>query len=255
MNFSKYHGTGNDFILIDNRSDSFHKDHKRIAHYCHRRFGIGADGLILLENPLHPKADFSMVYYNADGGESTMCGNGGRCIVKFAQSLGIIDNKAVFTAVDGEHEAHIKDEVVALKMTDIHRFKKLDTAFYVDSGSPHYIRFVDQVDQMDIAKEGYRIRNSKAFKQAGVNVNFVEMGDAVHQIRTYERGVEAETYSCGTGVTAAAIAVFLSDNQRGTHIKFDTLGGSLAVDFEPHSDKFKNIWLTGPAMHIFAGTI
>lgn len=255
INFSKYQGTGNDFVMIDNRDESFPKTPQFIANLCHRRFGIGADGLILLEKPSQPQDDFKMVYYNADGHESTMCGNGGRCIVKFAFDLGIIENKTNFSAIDGAHEAVVNNETISLKMGNVSDFKKLDNALFIDSGSPHYICFVNDISAINIEQEGRKIRNSKLFKDEGVNVNFVEVGNKIHTIRTYERGVEAETYSCGTGVTAAALALNISEKAPNHKIEFKTLGGKLTVEFQKNNNQFTDIWLSGPAKKSFSGEI
>ncbi len=254
LKFSKYQGTGNDFVMIDNRQLLFPKRQTVIAQLCHRRFGIGADGLILLEKPTHTEDDFKMVYYNADGNESTMCGNGGRCLVKFAHDIGVIENKARFTAIDGPHEATHNQELVSLKMRDVSGYKKTTDAYIIDSGSPHYITFVENVAQINVAKQGRAIRNSPPFKTEGINVNFVEINNSEFKIRTYERGVEAETYSCGTGVTAAALALFISKNST-KEVTLHTQGGILQVHFEAAEKGFKNIWLTGPAEKTFTGEL
>lgn len=253
--FHKYQGTGNDFILIDNRNDGFKKNKKTIAHLCDRRFGIGADGLILLEKPEQIDDDFNMVYFNADGQESSMCGNGGRCIVKFAQSLGVVKHKAVFSAIDGKHEAIVENDIVRLKMSDVEKIETDGEAFLIDTGSPHYITFVEDVNQIDVRKEGAKIRNSKAYREEGINVNFVEIEKGYQKIRTYERGVEDETFSCGTGVTAAALALSISGKINKNEIELQTLGGKLSVSFQNDNGTFKNVWLNGPAKKTFEGDI
>lgn len=255
LKFSKYQGTGNDFIMIDNRNLGFDKDPSIVAHLCHRRFGIGADGLILLENSEETEDDFKMVYFNSDGQESTMCGNGGRCIVKFAQVLGIIKNKAQFSAIDGCHQAIINQNLISLKMRNIKDVEKKGNDFLINSGSPHYITFVENISTVDVAKEGRLIRNSEAYKKEGINVNFIEITDNLYKIRTYERGVEGETYSCGTGVTAAALALYASGNTKEQKIHFKTMGGKLSVSFQKHTSGFKDIWLIGPAEKSFIGEI
>jgi diaminopimelate epimerase len=254
MRFYKYHGTGNDFILIDDRDLDACLSREDIAALCHRRFGIGADGLMLLQRATG--YNFKMVYYNADGGESTMCGNGGRCMVMFAHALGLVSTHAVFTAIDGEHHATIlPDNRVRLKMADVGNISDHDTYITLNTGSPHYVAFRSDVAAMDVVGEGREIRYSDEFKPGGTNVNFVERVGDVLFVRTYERGVEDETWSCGTGVTAAAIA---STGGAVGHFSIGvrTLGGSLQVDFEksaPHVAT--NIHLLGPAVLVFSGEV
>jgi diaminopimelate epimerase len=254
--FYKYHGTGNDFILLDNRDG--HADHltrSTIAAWCHRRFGVGADGLMLLG--LKDGYDFTMAYFNADGAPGSMCGNGARCIVRFAADIGIIRDRYHFLAPDGDHDAELlQDGGVRLWMADVDGAEEVDSDVVMNTGSPHYVKFVDGLDQLDVEKTGRSIRNSERFRIDGINVNFVEprRADCIF-VRTFERGVEAETYSCGTGVTASAL---VSVNQRPGryHIEVDTLGGSLVVEFEctgPAS--YRNIRLMGPATFVFKGEI
>lgn len=252
MKFYKYQGTGNDFIMIDNRMLDFQLDTKAIAQLCHRRFGIGADGLILLEKD--PQADFKMVYYNADGSESTMCGNGGRCLVAFAHFLEIFKEKCTFSAIDGLHEAEIQDGIVKLKMIDVPDITTTEHYFVLNTGSPHYVEFTQNVKHLDVFQKGKEIRNSAPFATEGINVNFVEK--ITHNqifVRTYERGVEDETYSCGTGVTASALAIMLHQNIN--EVEIQTLGGTLKVYAEKAGKGFKNIWLEGPAKLVFTGGI
>ncbi|SDE17169.1 diaminopimelate epimerase [Riemerella columbipharyngis] len=253
MEFYKYHGTGNDFIMVDNRTGTFKKTKTEIERYCHRRFGIGADGLILLENDA--ENDFRMIYYNSDGAESTMCGNGGRCIVAFAYQLGIFKDKCTFSAIDGKHEAEMKqDSIVKLKMIDVKEIKQNGKDFVLNTGSPHYVKFVKNVETLDIFTLGRSIRNTVPYKAEGINVNFVEvLPDETLFVRTYERGVENETYSCGTGVTAAALSILIHKNE--SFLKIKTYGGNLKVYAQKSEQGFKNIWLEGPTEKVFSGII
>jgi diaminopimelate epimerase len=255
MHFYKYQGTGNDFIIIDDRSLTFQLDTTAIAQLCHRRFGIGADGLMLLQN--ETGYDFRMVYFNADGTEGTMCGNGGRCLVRFAADQGIVQDKAHFIAIDGPHIAHISSDKIALQMQDVANIAQHDDDYFTNTGSPHVVRYVQQVQFTDVKNIGAAIRYSEAYLgQNGTNVNFAEKLDPqTIFVRTYERGVEDETYSCGTGVTAAAL---VSNATKGmsSPIQIKTLGGELAVQFEGNStDGFTQIFLIGPAKHVFTGEI
>lgn len=258
LNFFKYQGTGNDFIMVDNRIPVLSKnDTKLIRSLCDRRFGIGADGLILLEDSPNAGEDFKMIYFNADGNESSMCGNGGRCLVAFAKYLGIISEKATFTAVDGLHEAVIENELVGLQMMNVKGISKTGNAFFLNTGSPHHVIFSEEVEETDIKKEGARIRYSSKYEAiGGTNVNFVSyLDDATFKVRTYERGVEDETFSCGTGVTAVAIAAYYAGKTASTSVHLSTPGGDLAVRFTPEGEDFKEIWLTGPAKQVFKGEI
>jgi diaminopimelate epimerase len=252
--FYKYQGTGNDFIMIDNRDDVFPKnDTKLVAHLCDRRFGIGADGLILLEND--SATDFKMVYYNSDGNTSTMCGNGGRCIVAFANFLGIIDNEAEFEAVDGRHNASIDDNgIVSLHMKDVNTVTVYENYVFLDTGSPHHVEIVDDLAEMDVKKVGSSIRYSGLYGDAGANVNFVTQLDAdKFSVRTYERGVEDETYSCGTGVTAVALAMKILGKTHSSKVELFTPGGELKVSFNQNEKKFTDVYLTGSAKFVFNG--
>lgn len=255
--FCKYHGAGNDFILIDNRLGKYDLSEDQIAKLCHRRFGIGADGLMRLGIGYEPFG-FTMQYYNADGREGTMCGNGGRCLVAFAHRLGI--KNLQFRAIDGAHTASIlKKEgnitTVRLQMIDINTLIKYDTASYVlNSGSPHLVRFVYKLEEVDVAKEGHFWRNHPDFKPQGLNVNFVEVKkDGSLAIFTYERGVEAETWACGTGATASAVAAAVFKNSNTPHWEVQTLGGLLSVDFTRKGDTFSDVFLSGPACFICEG--
>lgn len=254
LQFDKYQGTGNDFILIDNRDSSIKLSVSQIAFLCDRRFGIGADGLMLLENI--EGYDFRMVYYNADGNESTMCGNGGRCIVAFAKKLGVVGNNASFIAIDGAHTATVnEDDTISLQMQNVEDVLYADGYTELNTGSPHYVVFVDDVNATDVFNTGRKIRNSERYQPKGINVNFVQrLADGIH-VRTYERGVEDETYSCGTGVTAAAIAA--SKNAIGyicTNIK--TPGGKLQVSFNKKDENhITDVVLSGPATYVYSGMI
>ncbi|TVZ25386.1 diaminopimelate epimerase [Gillisia sp. Hel_I_86] len=254
--FYKFHGTGNDFIMVDNRNDVFPKNNTNLVHdLCHRRFGIGADGLILLENPEGTSEDFKMVYYNADGNQSSMCGNGGRCIVAFAKLLGIINEKATFNAIDGLHEAIINGNIVSLKMQDVLAKGINEDELFLDTGSPHHILFSEQVGDVNVKRDGAFIRYSEKYESCGgTNVNFVQRKDEdTFLVRTYERGVEDETYSCGTGVTAVAIAVNAIGKTQATTINLETPGGKLQVSFNNNNETYQNIWLTGPTTKVFKG--
>jgi diaminopimelate epimerase len=257
LHFYKYQGTGNDFILADNRKNEYSSlTTAQIHQLCDRRFGIGADGLMLLNEK--PGYDFEMKYYNADGKEGSMCGNGGRCMAKFAYHLGIHREMYRFFAADGLHEAEIDiDGIVSLKMKDVKSVKKFHNDFLVNTGSPHYIKMVTDVMDMDVYKKGHEIRNSKEFVDEGINVNFVEQLSEPDKIivRTYERGVEDETFSCGTGVTAAALVCYHNENGFND-VEVKTLGGLLTVEFDRIDDNnFENIWLCGSAEKVYEGTV
>ena len=250
MEFYKYQATGNDFVIIDNRDQQFLKDEKVIESLCDRRFGIGADGLILLEN--HDTLDFKMVYFNSDGKGASMCGNGGRCIVVFAHFLDLFEDHTKFEAIDGIHEAEIVNGIVKLKMIDVEQIFTDKEDFVINTGSPHFIKFVEDLEHYNVYAEGYKIRHLPDYQEQGINVNFVEIlaADSIY-VRTYERGVENETYSCGTGVTAAALP-FINENKK---IKVKTIGGNLTVYAEKKDKGFVNIWLEGPAKKVFTGKI
>lgn len=253
--FYKYQGTGNDFVMIDNRLETFNKkDAKHIAFLCDRRFGIGADGLILLEN--HLSLDFKMVYYNADGNESTMCGNGGRCLVAFARQLGVITDTAVFEAIDGLHHASISDDVVKLQMQDVASIEKHSNHVFLNTGSPHHVQFEEHLEDFDIKTKGASIRYGEPYNSAGSNVNFVKkISSQIFAVRTYERGVEDETLSCGTGVTAVALAMHALNETDKNLITLQVQGGELQVSFDCDNGVYKNVWLIGPAKFVYKGTI
>jgi diaminopimelate epimerase len=255
--FFKYQGTGNDFVIIDNRNGhDLQLTFEQVKKLCDRRFGIGADGLMLLNEK--PGYDFEMIYYNSDGKEGSMCGNGGRCLIKFAESIGIQKELYKFAATDGEHEARIDgDGIVYLKMNDVDIILTHHSDFMVDTGSPHYVKLVPQLASLDVVKKGREIRYSREFEKEGINVNFVEQLDEPDKIfvRTYERGVENETLSCGTGVTAAALVCYHNENGFN-EVEVKTLGGRLNVEFDRIDDgKFRNVWLCGPAERVFDGII
>jgi diaminopimelate epimerase len=254
VHFYKYQGTGNDFVIIDNRNKEYdYLQRQHINHICDRRFGIGADGLMLLQTK--EGYDFEMVYYNADGKPSSMCGNGGRCLVQFAKDVGIKKEQYRFIAVDGEHEAFFDaTHWVNLKMKNVDSIVHEGQHFILNTGSPHYVCYENDIMKVDVFAKGKQIRNSKEFINEGINVNFVEqISDNSIYVRTYERGVEEETLSCGTGVTAAAIVA--AHNERGFNaINVRTLGGKLRVEYDRiEDDKFENIWLCGPATFVFQG--
>jgi diaminopimelate epimerase len=265
--FYKYQGTGNDFVMIDQRETQYitRADTKIVNHLCDRRFGIGADGLILLQNNVEARNpeevgkgyDFEMVYFNADGSESTMCGNGGRCIVAFAQFLKIFDKNCVFKAIDGAHDAKINDNGwVELKMIDVKNVELGDDYSLMNTGSPHYVVFTEDLTDINVYENGRAIRYSDRFAKEGVNVNFVEIRkEGGIEVATYERGVEDETFSCGTGVTAAAISYFLKNGQ-SEKVPIKTKGGDLEVRFHKNTEGvFENVWLCGPATQVFEGNI
>ena len=261
--FYKYHGTGNDFILVDNRQMQLPRQNALLySTWCNRRFGIGADGVILLQN--HTQGDFEMVYYNADGNEGSMCGNGGRCVVAFAHQLGIIQQHTHFWAADGWHKASIdaNSQHVSLKMNDVKQLTNHHNAYILDTGSPHYVAIVPSLAEINVTEQGKKIRYSPTFADKGINVNFIETYQPNRfLIATYERGVEDETYSCGTGTVAAAIVVALqTPTVNKPHLYAKTKGGDLQVSFEIPNDVNSqyiatNIWLHGSATRVFEGEI
>ncbi len=255
--FYKYQGAGNDFILIDNRTIAInHHNPQLIQKLSDRRFGIGGDGVMFLQNA--EGYDFEMVYYNADGKPSSMCGNGGRCIVAFARFLGIIENQTDFLAVDGPHHAKISDsgDWVSLQMIDVDTITNDGGAYVLDTGSPHYVSLSADLKDKDVYNDGYAIRNNATYKAKGINVNFVEPAGDGYFVRTFERGVEDETFACGTGVTAVALAMAKHKNQTGhitTPVK--VLGGDLNIRFDHDGNTFTNIFLEGPAKQVFEGDV
>ena len=259
--FAKYQGAGNDFVIFDDREGRILPllSETKIARLCDRRFGIGADGLMLLAGA-DAGFDFRMIYYNADGRESTLCGNGGRCIVDFARRVGIERTKYRFVAIDGPHDGEIlADGSVALGMNPVRTVRELDGDFILDTGSPHYLRFVSSLEEVDVVATGRSIRRSAAFAREGINVNFVEAAaeDGL-LIATYERGVEDETLACGTGVTAAAVGhLFRSgaETENPFHVRVRARGGDLAVTGRREGDTFTDLCLIGPATYVFSGTV
>ncbi len=256
IQFYKYQGTGNDFVMIDNRTAKFDTSNTALINtLCDRRFGIGADGLILLEN--HPTHDFKMVYFNADGNESTMCGNGGRCLVAFAKDLGVISGSCVFEAIDGLHHANITNDNVELKMLDVDAVEDHDTHMFLDTGSPHHVQFVKKdLKTFNVKDVGRSIRYGAPYFDEGTNVNFVEhVNDNTFNVRTYERGVEDETLSCGTGVTAVALAMHYKGYTNNFAVNLNVMGGQLQVSFAKSDNIYTDIWLIGPAKQVFKGEI
>ena len=252
LKFYKYQGTGNDFIMVDNRLGLFDINNTNLVEkLCHRRFGIGADGFILLEN--EKGYDFKMVYFNSDGKQSSMCGNGGRCIVQFAHDIGVIGDRTTFLAIDGPHDAYIEKGLVHLKMIDVDQIEDNGDHFYMNTGSPHYVKTVEEINKFPVVEEGRKVRNNSRFKEKGTNVNFTEKEKDVLHVRTYERGVEDETFSCGTGVTAAALAASYSGML--SPVRIQTLGGQLSISFKKTGMGFNEIYLIGPAERVFEGTM
>lgn len=253
INFYKYQGTGNDFVMVDNRDQSLDLSNlDLVRRLCDRKFGVGSDGLIAIQN--HRDYDFEMVYFNADGSQS-MCGNGARCAVAFSAFLGIIEGKTHFLAIDGPHEAILSGDQVELLMGNVAGIEDKSGDFFVNTGSPHHVRFVKQVAEYPVFDEGKAIRYDAGYAPGGTNVNFVQpQADDRIFVRTYERGVENETLSCGTGVTAAALVFGLRQGQ--SRVKINTLGGDLSVKFDSNPDgSFSKIWLIGPAEQVFSGKI
>ncbi len=253
ITFSKYQGTGNDFVMIDNRAKTFPKGNPDIiSRLCDRNFGIGADGVILIENA--DDADFRMVYYNPDASE-TFCGNGGRCAVAFAKSLGLIELKTSFLAFDGLHFAHLKNDIISLQMIDVDTIDVKDTHSYLYTGTPHHVQLAKDLDNYPVFEEGKKLRY-ELYGEKGSNINFVEQkSDDTFRVRTYEKGVENETLACGTGVTAVAIAMHASKQTTATHIHLPVEGGNLSVSFDYENGRYSNVFLNGPAEFVFGGNI
>jgi diaminopimelate epimerase len=256
LEFYKYQGTGNDFVMIDNRSKTFPKENTElVAHLCNRRFGIGADGLILLETDT--ETDFRMVYYNSDGNLSSMCGNGGRCLVAFAKKLNLIQTETTFVATDGLHYATVADDgIVSLQMIDVAAIKNTSEYSYLNTGSPHHVQLVDNLEEYNVIENGAAIRYGNLYGKEGSNINFVKkINENTFSLRTYERGVEDETLACGTGATAVAIAMNAIGQTDLNVINLNVEGGKLTVSFEKGNGKYTNVFLKGPAEFVFKGTI
>ncbi|HEU5290195.1 MAG TPA: diaminopimelate epimerase [Cyclobacteriaceae bacterium] len=253
VHFYKYQATGNDFVMIDNRSGEYSFSTEQIKKICDRKFGVGADGVMLIEK--HPSLDFNLVYYNSDGSQS-LCGNGSRAAMHFASFLGLVNGRASFNAYDGKHDADLlPSDIVRLKMNDTSDVSSIGSDFKINTGSPHLIKFVQNVKDFPVFEEGKKIRYSDTYKEKGINVNFVELlPNNTIFVRTYERGVENETLSCGTGVTAAAIAASLKGYKSPVSVK--ALGGDLSVEFKiGHAGTFQEIFLVGPAKKVFEGDL
>lgn len=252
--FVKYQGTGNDFVLVDDWDGQWERklDVDRVRTLCDRHWGVGADGLMLLQRD--EEVDYRMVYYNSDGLPSTMCGNGARCLAHYAHALDKIGNKAVFRAVDGLHQVlvHTSGEV-ELEMRPVPQVKRLGADWEIDTGSPHYVKYVESVDQIPVVEWGRAIRNNDRYRKEGINVNFVEQADGAIKVRTYERGVEDETLSCGTGVTAAALSYAAQMEDRSGSVQVETPGGHLLVHYKKEGEGFGDVWLVGPATRVFEG--
>lgn len=253
INFTKYEGNGNDFIIIDDRKEEFSEDNVlMISKLCDRKFGIGADGLILLRK--HKVYDFQMIYFNSDGNESSMCGNGGRCLVSYALQLDIDLKTNSFLAIDGVHKFKVVDNEIYLKMNDVKDIVVKNGYNFLNTGSPHVVQIVENVDEINVYEQGKKIR--KQFQEMnGVNVNFVSFNNDIIKCRTFERGVENETLSCGTGVVAVALYIFKKKKISDNKIIVSTKGGSLSVSFKNDGNSFREIWLKGDINKIFEGLI
>ena len=256
FSFSKYHGNGNDFVIVNNLEGNMQFTEKQIAGICHRRFGIGADGFILIEKS--EEFDFEMLYYNSDGKLGSMCGNGGRCVAAFAYTQKIAEKEIHFLAYDGSHKAVINSISsnknsfdVSLQMNNVESVENNGNYFFLDTGSPHYVEFVENVSNFNVVEMGSKTRYSEKFHPEGTNVNFAELSDDRIFVRTYERGVEDETLSCGTGVTATAIAAWHKTGK--TIHKIHTTGGDFVVEFKVHDGGFVDLWLRGPAVEVYKG--
>ena len=253
LNFYKYHGTGNDFILINSFDDDINISYKNIKHMCHRQFGIGADGLMILRKK--DGYDFEMDFYNSDGKKGSMCGNGGRCIVAFAHHLGIINDKAHFYAPDGEHYAkYFGTNKISLQLNNVNKIETHKLGLFMDTGSPHLVVFKNNANGLNVFEQGHTIRYSDDYKEQGVNVNFVIPDVNTSSVFTYERGVENQTLSCGTGTVASAIALHKSKGINPP-VKLATLGGDLTVYFDNiRNNEYNNIWLEGPVEKVYSGS-
>jgi diaminopimelate epimerase len=264
LRFTKMNGAGNDFILFDNRRGDIDLGRDQIAQLCDRHRGVGADGILLLENPTN-RADFRMRYFNADGGEAEMCGNGARCFARFANKVGGHEGKISFETPAGVISAELKGDLVTLQMTeptdlrlnvDLPTAAQNKTVHFINSGVPHVVIPVAKIDEADVRREGAAIRRHKMFSPNGTNVNFIEKrGPNKIAIRTYERGVEDETLACGTGIVASALIFAASEDCKGPITVLARGGDELQVGFERIDGGFRNVTLTGPAEFVFEGTI
>jgi diaminopimelate epimerase len=253
IKFEKYHGAGNDFIIIDSKDLANPIEAKQIELLCHRRFGIGADGVMIIkESQTH---DFEMQYFNSDGYEGSMCGNGGRCIAHYANRYKYAKKKMTFLAIDGIHHAEIVNETVLLGMNDVSNIIEYKDGLFIDTGSPHFVKFVDNIDKIDVFSEGKYLADDKRFAPARTNVNFIEFNVNLSKIATFERGVEAETLSCGTGSVAAAIGISHKLLNNNSKINLSAKGGNLSVSFDKIENTYKNIKLSGPTKFVFSGQI
>ena len=254
FNFDKYQGAGNDFIIIDDRLSIFPKENASIINQlCNRHMGIGADGLILVQNSSH--GDFKMIYFNSDGKLGSLCGNGARCVFAYARSLNIVKNKGVFEAADGLHFASMKkDNLVSLDMNDITNISKIGDSLFINTGSPHHLELVEDISKINVNDQGAAIRFGEPYLDFGTNVNYIEMLDKnTFKIRTYERGVEKETLSCGTGAVAASVGVHFMGLTQSTSINIHALGGMLKTVFTTSLGRYSEIKLIGPTEFIFSG--
>lgn len=254
IEFNKYHGAGNDFILLDNRGKEYSNlSSSQLRQICNRYFGIGADGVIRIDS--HDQFDFEMVYFNSDGNLSSFCGNGGRCVVAFARRLGIIERQTQFLAADGLHTAQeIRLGEIRIGMKPVRDLQSSNEFVLMDTGSPHYVQKVENCHLLDVKREGAAIRYSEPYTPQGINVNFVQKESQNRfKIRTYERGVEDETLACGTGAVAAALAMHFKGETIQNSIEMETLGGLLKVDFKSMGTGYTDIYLQGPATYVFSG--
>jgi diaminopimelate epimerase len=255
LHFYKYHGTGNDFIMLDARDNWFPVlSNKLISSICDRRFGIGADGLVLIRP--HSRFDFTMIYYNSDGHTGSMCGNAGRCAIAFANKTGIISDHAKFESADGIHEGWIYNDIIRLTMQPVKRVKFSEGHYELNTGSAHYVKFVRDIEKTDVKHKGAIIRYSGTYGKKGINVNFVSFYKDGIFVRTYERGVEDETLSCGTGMVASAICAAIKSKTDKNSLRIYTRGGNLNISFRKSGNQhFEDIILEGPASYIFEGNI
>ncbi len=253
LEFDKYQGAGNDFIIIDGNDLETQLSQEQIEYLCDRKFGIGADGLMII----YPseKYDFEMKYYNSDGLEGSMCGNGGRCIARYAHTQQIAEDKMTFNAIDGEHSAVISYDIVSISMNDVNDIIEYKDGIFLNTGSPHFVKFVNDIPNLDVYSEGKSIANEERFAPERTNVNFIEIGEGFTNIATFERGVENETLACGTGAVAAAIAIYRSQQDSKLPISLNAKGGSLSVTFSTKVNMYQEIILSGPAEFVFSGSI